>query len=68
MIMDKELYIFTNDVFDVLAGIKRDITQEGFVEKYETDEQCLETNCATNTISIGDFQIKISRKERVWKR
>lgn len=51
--MDKELYIFTNDVFDVLNGIKRDITQKGFVKKYETDEQCLETDCANNTITLA---------------
>ena len=62
--MDQELYEFVNDVFDVLAGIKRDITQEGFVKKYETDEQCLETNCATNTIYIGKFKIEVSRNEQ----
>ena len=61
--MDKELYEFANDVFDILACIKRDITQKGFVKKYETDEQCLEINCATNTIYIGKFKIEVSRKD-----
>ena len=63
--MDQELYEFANDVYDVLADNARNITISEFRFKYMTYKEAdMEIDCATNTISIGDFQIKISRKEQ----
>lgn len=60
---DKELYEFANDVYDVLANNDNMCTQQAFLDKHAGDD--MEIDCATNTISIGDFQIKISRKEQL---
>lgn len=54
--MDQELYEFANDVYDVLADNARNITISEFRFKYMTYKEAdIEIDCATNTISIGDF-------------
>lgn len=62
--MDEELQEFANDVYDILADNARNITILEFRYKYMIYKEAdIEIDCATNTISIGDFQIKISRKD-----
>ena len=62
--MDQELYEFANDVYDVLADNAGNITISEFRYKYmDYKDADIEIDCATNTIYIGDYQIKISRKD-----
>lgn len=60
--MDKELFEFTCDVFDVLASNDNNIKQQEFWDKYIQDNEP-EQDCANNIINIGKFQIIIQKTE-----
>lgn len=60
--MDKELFNFANDVYDVLASNDWNCTSQEFMDKY-ADEQELEIIMQPTLILIGKFKIEISRKD-----
>lgn len=57
---DNKLKVFANDVYDVLVGNTNFCTQEEFLKRFGQD---VEIDCSTNIITIGDFQIKITKKQ-----
>jgi len=59
MVNDLELQSFANDLYDTLACNTNMCTQEELLLRYGYDTQI---DCSTNTITFGDFQINITRK------